>query len=270
MIPENLNRLHGGEEALRAETLRRISETPNLVMHLGMVERTMDLIYHLLDGADPNDCDGIAVRMLGIRVFNGLAVTLKLLLSGYYQASALQLRDVLETVFLLDFFQSDRSLIAQWRNLPDKERRRKFAPAAVRKSLDKRDQFTSGKRDAAYDLFCRLAAHPNPDGATMLIPVKGSTDMHCGPFLEFEGMKAVLQESVVCAVQAGICLRRLLKSRTLDQLRAAVEFFETYNEWFQRIYNVAPDVENVAASRRMLNELEQRLAAGRGEQRKPT
>lgn len=85
--------------------------------------------------------------------------------------------------------------------------------------------------------------------------------MHCGPFLEFEGMKAVLHEAVVCAIQAGICLRRLLKSRTLDQLRAAVVFFEAHNEWFERILGVSPDVENVAISRRLLGELEKRLAS---------
>ena len=100
----------------------------------------------------------------------------------------------------------------------------------------------------------------------MLIPVKGRTDMHCGPFLEFEGMKAVLQETVVCAVQAGMCLRRLLKQRNIEQLRTAVYFFEAHNEWFHRVFDVRPDLENVAASRRLLAELESRIAA-RGEER---
>jgi len=45
--------------------------------------------------------------MLGIRLFNGAAAVLKLCLSGYYQTAALQARDLLETVFLLDLFTAD-------------------------------------------------------------------------------------------------------------------------------------------------------------------
>jgi hypothetical protein len=68
-------------------------------------------------------------------------------MSGYYQASALQQRDLLETAFLLSYFQSDRALIAQWRGSDQRVRQKNFAPVVVRRALDDRDGFTERKRD---------------------------------------------------------------------------------------------------------------------------
>jgi hypothetical protein len=47
-------------------------------------------------------------------------------LSGYSQNSALLLRDVMETVFLIDYFAGDRSLIERWR-FADKKARMKIS-----------------------------------------------------------------------------------------------------------------------------------------------
>ena len=53
-----------------------------------------------------------------MRTFNAFAASIKLTLSGYHQNSALILRDVMETVFLLSLFAGDPSLVARWRFQP--------------------------------------------------------------------------------------------------------------------------------------------------------
>ena len=46
--------------------------------------------------------DELTIQFLGIRVLNSAAVSIKLALSGYYQAAFVHVRDILETSFLLD------------------------------------------------------------------------------------------------------------------------------------------------------------------------
>ena len=71
--------------------------------------------------------------------FNAFGASLKLALSGYSQNSALILRDVLETVFLTDYFAGDRTLIERWRFADKKARIKDFGPVRVREALDARD-----------------------------------------------------------------------------------------------------------------------------------
>jgi hypothetical protein len=91
---------------------------------------------------DTCDEDVEVIKILSMRTFNAFGASLKLALSGYHENSALILRDVLETVFLIDYF-GDRSLIARWRFADEKTRTDEFSPVKVREALDKRDGFTS-------------------------------------------------------------------------------------------------------------------------------
>lgn len=234
--PENIARLHAGEEKLRVEALRRIAEQPDLTMHLAMVERSMDLIHALLPSTAVKDANQLALGNLGIRIFNAIAVALKLLLSGYYQASALQLRDVLETTFLLDYFSTDVTLVEQWRTNPEADRMKTFGPAKVRIALDKRDGFTGSKRKKAYDLLCILAGHATPEGAIMLVPDRNATTVHCGPFLEEAALLAVLSECASLATQAAIVFCAVIKDENLDQMEARITFMGAPSEWFKRFF----------------------------------
>ena len=108
--------------------------------------------------------------MLGIRTFNAFGASLKLALSGYSQNGALVMRDILETVFLIDLFQGDRKLIKKWRLADKTTLDKEFMPVTVRMALDSRDGFTSKKREAIYKLFSELAGHPTMKSALMLRP----------------------------------------------------------------------------------------------------
>lgn len=236
-IPDNFRRLHEGEETLRADSLRRIAEMPEIAAHLGMIEQSMNLIHALLPSTAIKDEDQLALGNLGIRCFNALASCLKLTLSGYYQAAALHIRDLLETAFLLDYFSSDPALVTQWRVMSDRDRKRAFSPFAVRDALDKRDGFNGMKRKAAYEQLCKLAGHATPDGAVMLTPDPSIGTVHCGPFLEMTALLAVVSEAAITAVQAAGSFRIVIKADDLDTNSARVAYLHAEADWMESFFN---------------------------------
>ncbi len=159
MLPENFVQLHAHEEALRTQSADFIRKSEPLARHCAAIEVAMStiLFFTKLPRDDQRD---VTVQLLGIRLFNALGSSVKLALSGYYQTSALQQRDILETAFLLNYFEHDSELIARWRSCNEEERYREFRPNVVRKRLDAKQGFTSGKRTAAYKMLCDLAGHP--------------------------------------------------------------------------------------------------------------
>jgi len=201
LLPENLVSLHSKEEALRGKALELIAHDRRLVLHIAVVEQAMTL-GDLLRQFPTDDEDLKVIKMLGMRMFNALAASLKLALSEYAQNSVLILRDILETVFLIDLFRSDPRQIARWRFADNKTIRDDFSPAAVRKALDARDGHTTKRRAELYKLFSELAAHPTMKSAWMMRPDKDG-DAVIGPFIEKTSLDAVVSEMGKIAVQVG-------------------------------------------------------------------
>src|SRR5712692_594359 len=114
IIPQKLAGLHGAEGQLRQKACSIIADDPRLQLHLAVTEAAMDLADTLRQFNSSDEDLKVAV-VLGMRTFNALAASIKLTLSGYHQNSALILRDVMETVYLLDLFAGDPSLIERWR-----------------------------------------------------------------------------------------------------------------------------------------------------------
>lgn len=251
-IPDNLTRLHYKEEELRAESLRRIGELPDLAAHLNIIERVMDLIFALLPSIRVTDEDELHLGNLGIRCFNALAASLRLMLGGYYQASALHIRDLLETTFLIDYFSTDRALVTQWRTMSDRDRKIAFKPITVRDALDKRDGFTTRKRKEAYELLCKLAGHATPEGAVMLAPDPSIGTVHCGPFLETTALDAVLSEAAKTAIQAAGAFRQVIKADGIDAHAARIGFMHEEAAWLKRFFNQEPDEARLAELRELL------------------
>lgn len=252
MTPENIELLHTGEEVLRAESLKRIAVLPDMVMHLAMMEHSMDLINALLPSSSVQDEDQLMLGNLGIRIFNALAAALKLMLSGYYQASGLQLRDVLETAFLLDYFSTDPQLITAWRTKSEVDRKKAFKPVSIRIALDNRDGFTEKKREEAYKLLCKLAGHATPEGTVMLVPQRGGKSVHCGPFLENGALQALLSEAAKLAVQAAGAFRVMIRNENLNQMEASIFFMEAEADWLEKFFAAKPDRTRIAEMRSQL------------------
>lgn len=233
-IPENLASLHRREEQLRPEALALVAEDSRLVLHLTVVEEAMNL-GEVLRKYQTNDEDLKVIQILGMRIFNAFGASLKLALSGYFQNSALLMRDVLETVFLTDLFRGDRSLIKQWRLADKKARMKAFWPIRVREALDNRDEFTGGKRAEIYEMFSELAGHPTMKSSLMMRPEKGG-DAVIRPFMEVTSLEATLSEMGRLAVQAGQNLVAFFPAGWETGFGPRIAFVDISNEWLTTFY----------------------------------
>ena len=238
-LPDNLDSLHSQEEQLRERALALIAQDRNLGLHLTVTEQAMNASDVLRQFAT-DDEDLKVIQILGMRMFNAFGASLKLALSGYIQNSALILRDILETVFLIDLFRGDRSLIAIWRFADAQTLRQDFSPAAVRKPLDDRYGHTTRKREEQYKLFSELAGHPTMKSAWMMQPQKEG-DALIGPFIEKTSLDAVLSEMGRLAVQSGLNLSAFFPQDWQPGFGPRLAFAEAARVWLSTFY---PDAVN--------------------------
>lgn len=220
-VPDNLLLLHQGEEVLRQRALSLIETTADLADHLSITERAMDVMDMLRQHYQADD-DERAISHLGIRTFNGFATAWKLMASGYYQAAALILRDIVETTNLVNAFHIDRSLIEKWRKADRRTLKRDFAPAAVRKILDDAAGRGKSRREEIYIKFSTLAGHPTLSGFAMLRPQ--GMDAHIGPFSDPTALRAVLEEMGMLAPQAGFAFCIYLNTN-IEACRQVANYF---------------------------------------------
>lgn len=202
LMLENLAALHTEEERLRAEACRLIAHDHQLELHVSAIANAMNLSdkFRMFPTGDE---DLKAIQGLGIRVFNCFGSSLKLALSGYWTNSALDMRLILEIVFLLDLVEGDRSQIATWRCADEKEKIKRFSPRAIRKALDERDGFTEKERQRHYNLFSELAAHPTMKSMDMMRP-RSTGDVQAMPFMELDFLRNILCEMARLALSLGM------------------------------------------------------------------
>ncbi|TAL78015.1 MAG: hypothetical protein EPN75_11960 [Beijerinckiaceae bacterium] len=233
-IPPNLASLHAGEEFLRDKAIGLIAGDEPLKLHLALTEAAMDLadVQRQFETADE---DLKVIQLLGMRTFNAFGASVKLALSGYSQNSALILRDVLETVFLIDYFAGDRTLIARWRFADKKARLRDFGPVKVREALDARDGFTDKKRFAMYEMFSELAGHPTMKSAFMMRPQRDG-DAVIGPFVETTTLEAVVSEMGRLAIQVGEQLNLFFPADWPQGLPSRLAFAKLKQRWIATFY----------------------------------
>jgi hypothetical protein len=154
----------------------------------------MTLLYaYTIEHTSRNDGEAVA-QMLGIRLFNAAASAVKLALSGYYQTAFQQVRDIMETGFLLDYFRTSPEQILVWRNADREARRKLFDPVKIRISLDDRDGDTTKRRAEEYRKLSELASHATFRGFR-LTTREGFGEL--GPFVEATNLKAWLHEMVL-------------------------------------------------------------------------
>ena len=228
-IPENLLSLHAFEEELRIRARELVDEDNRLSLHVVVIERAMNMA-DVLRQYPTEDEDMKVVQILGMRMFNAFGASMKLALSGYGQNSALIIRDILETVFLLDLFSGDPDAVNRWRHADKSERMKHFSPVHVRKALDTRDGFQSKKRAEHYNLFSELAAHPTMKSVFMMRPEKEGDAVN-GPFIEASSLEAVLSEMGCVAMQAGAVLDHFFPETWMDALAAREAFATVHQLW---------------------------------------
>ncbi len=243
IFPENFLRLYGGEESLRLKNIEEIINDEALLLHAHAIECAMDTIKYFTQASSKEDNNQLVIQWLGCRIFNASASALKLLLSGYYQASALQQRDLLEMAFLLDYFSIDKNFITEWtKKETEKEFRNKFRPVNVREALRKRDNFTECKRTERYDFLCKLAGHPTYEGFRMLTIVPGG-DARIGPFDDTKAMAATLVELARTMIEASEHFQHFFEHRNDTDIKQKFLSYENKVKWFERFYSRPLDRE---------------------------
>lgn len=211
-VPQNLLLLHKGEEKVREANISVVTADPDLIAHLDITERAMDLIdVFVLHQVELTD-DGRAIQHLGIRIFNGLATAWKLMASGYYQKAGMIQRDLIETIFLINYFHILPETLSVWRAADRKKLQSEFGPAVVRKALDAHGGRGKSKREEIYYKFSNLAGHPTKAGFDMLRPKGGAAII--GPFPDNVALRALLEEQGSLAVQAGFVVALWLEFET--------------------------------------------------------
>src|SRR6267378_2838316 len=150
---DNLTSLHRHEEELRERSLAAIKADAALSDHWNLVAEAMNAIYAFTHDHDHGSENELVLQYLGIRLFNAAGASVKLALSGYYQRAFDQVRDVIETYFLVDYLSTHPEKIDEWKRADKKKRISHFGPGFIRNALDKRDGYTSGKRKEIYDLI---------------------------------------------------------------------------------------------------------------------
>lgn len=254
-IPENFKKLHQGEEFLRTKSYEAIEADEDLSRHVDVTEKIMDTLHVLsTNPSSKEDEDTKAVRLLGMRLFNGCAAAFQLIVSGYYQNAAMIMRDLLETAFLLGFLGLDRTKISEWRTADDATRKKVFAPIKIRTALDENDGFTGKKRAESYNILSELASHPTYKGFRMLAP-KGS-EHHCGPFFDFSVLKPLIEQLANLAVQAGANYNPLIEDETKEIATASINCLEASGEWFERYFGLPFDRKKVEEMKALLDQWE--------------
>lgn len=253
-IPENLTLMLSGEEFLRSKSLKAIETDEDLSRHVHLIERSMNAL-NLLSAkpADEENEDMMAIRLLGMRLFNGCSSAFQLILSGYYQIAAMIMRDLLETVFLLGYFDINPEKISEWRIADRPTRIKNFGQVIIRTALDENNNFSTQKRRESYQLLCELASHPTFMGFQMLAP-KGH-DHHCGPFFEVASLNPLIEELVKLAAQSGTNYNVFIEGDTKVKIEAKIGFMEALGEWAECYYKRPFDPTGIDELRALLEEI---------------
>ncbi|OGL52849.1 MAG: hypothetical protein A3G31_00425 [Candidatus Schekmanbacteria bacterium RIFCSPLOWO2_12_FULL_38_15] len=237
-LPENLSSLHRHEEQIRGDSLKHVDNNADLCEHLSMIHGAMAVIYSVAhDHANTTD-DELTVQYLGLRLFNSAASSLKLGLSGYYQSAFGLVRDVFETVALLDYMQTHPDKIAIWKASDKNQRITKFGPAAIRRALNERDQFPSTKRKEIYDRLSEYATHATAPGFQLLAP-EGLGQI--GPFLSERYLKAWIEETVKFLVHGAVIFMAHFSKVEQRLLIEKAEFLEHATRWRKKYMGLVED-----------------------------
>ena len=232
-IFENLKSIHQHEEKLRSESLAIIAANTELEEHLRIVHEAMDIIYALTHDHPHRSDDELTLQMLGVRLFNASAASVKLALSGYCQIAFAQLRDIAETYFMLDYLRTNPDKIAAWKFADNRQHKKDFHPKVIRDALNNRDGFIAKKRDEMYATLCSFATHPTPQGFK-LTSIDGSGEI--GPFVLKPLLTAWLEESMKLIGDAAF-----VYAGHFDGVRPELEtvkrrYFDTMMEWRKRYF----------------------------------
>ena len=216
------------ESRIEALHDKMIAGDEELRHHVEMINATLDFIHQVVIAEPHKDTEEPILLRLSIRCFNSGAASLRLVRCGYWQPAFALMRDLLETLFLVDLLNGDRKEAKRWHSITEKERWNTFHPAKVRKRLDARDGSTEGKRQKAYDRLSGYAAHPTPEGFSVISP-----DMmtQVGPFPNEKNLRAALQELVKRLTNAAAVIASFVKTDASETKSLKIDYYARLRRW---------------------------------------
>ena len=230
-LPEKLKNLSSREERIKNESIRLIKSDLTLDKRLVAYESAMDTVFALVVDHKNLTDDEITVQYIGIRLFNSLAISLRLVLTGYYQASFAIQRDILETAFLLNYFLYCPSKVAEWKKATNDERVKCYNPRKIRGILDKRDGFVNKRREKKYKLFCEYAAHVSYPGNKLVAP-KGVGEI--GPFFDQKYLKNCFAELIENGFYSVLLFMGHFENiKEPNIMKIKIEFLSRLADWYQ-------------------------------------
>jgi hypothetical protein len=230
---DNLNSLHKREEEFRAQSLETIKADAALSDHWNLVAEAMNAIYAFTHDHVHESENELTLQYLGIRLFNAAGASVKLALSGYYQKAFQQVRDVIETSFLVDYLSTYPEKIDEWRRADKKKRIAQFGPGFIRNELDKRDGYTSGERKRIYDLISELASHASYSGISLT--TTGAANMaQVGPFFDVKKLRVWLYEMATRLSHAALVLSSDPEGHDLKLLATRMQYLDLVNTWWSK------------------------------------
>lgn len=157
-----LNDLHHFEQRCREETHTFLSSASgDLAAALGHFDDLFRRLY--LFSCCHWGCHGKehVFEHLAGRCVSSLASGWRLTERGYYDEALSLVRSVGEIANLLNLFWRNQREIREWLDLPERERRNRFRPAAVRNRLRELNWIVPFDDDH-YGRLCEIAVHPTP------------------------------------------------------------------------------------------------------------
>jgi hypothetical protein len=241
MATDNLTSLHQHEEGMRARSLAAIEADAGLSDHWSLVAEAMSAIYAFTHDHVHESENELTLQYLGIRLFNVAGTSIKLALSGYYQNAFGQLRDMIETSFLVDYLSTYPEKIDEWKRADKKKRISHFGAGVIRNALDKRDGYTSGERKRIYDVISELASHASYQGISLT--TTGPDNMaQVGPFFDDKKLASWLGEMAMRLSLAAMVLLPNPSGRDMNFLMAQRHYLKVVNTWWSKYRGVKPQV----------------------------
>lgn len=227
-VSTSANRVRAVEEAIYGKSYSYLTGNNPGKNYLELFELTAQTLLATLQPYDNDGEEELTIKYIGTRVFNHVMVAYRCTLSGYYQASYAMQRDLLEIMFLGDFFRSFPEKINEWKAASNEERIKNFSPSALYTALDKRDNFNEKKRKAQYQQYCEYASHVSFQGFSLL--TNQNNQVEIGPFYDEKKLINTLHDlcrnfgAVVMQLAANV------KSKNTNAIKLAMKHMEEFDK----------------------------------------
>lgn len=246
-LPGNLKNLASEEDKIKLQSLTLIKSDTIFDERLDAYENSMSAVHSLTKEHKNRTDDELTIQYIGIRLFNDLAVSLRLMLSGYYQMSFAIQRDMIEIAFLLDYLRSFPTKTIEWKNSSNDERIANFSPRVIRNALDKRDNVTNQRRAKRYKLFCEYATHVSYPGNKLVAPGPKRLGK-IGPFYDEKFLRGCFFELIENGYYAVLLFMGCFKDiKDKGMLRIRVDFLKQLSGWYQERFKqkLTVDLEEI-------------------------